>query len=62
VALNSSHQTPRYDLMSMALNASAAGLGEVLLPDFMVADAPANGKVALLSVRAWTSERAYQLI
>jgi LysR family transcriptional regulator, glycine cleavage system transcriptional activator len=62
VALNSSHQAPRYDLMSMALNASAAGLGAVLLPDFMVGDALASRKVVRLSPRAWTSQRAYHLI
>ena len=62
VALGSSHSAPRYDLMSMALNASAAGLGAVLLPDFMVADALASRKVLRLSARAWTSERAYFLI
>jgi LysR family transcriptional regulator, glycine cleavage system transcriptional activator len=62
VAFNSSHQAPRYDLMSMALNASAAGLGAVLLPDFMVADALASRKVVRLSARAWTSERAYRLV
>ena len=62
VVLGSSHQAPRYDLMSMALNASAAGLGAVLLPDFMVADALAGRKVLRLSQRAWTSERAYHLI
>jgi LysR family transcriptional regulator, glycine cleavage system transcriptional activator len=62
VALSSGHQAPRYDLMSMALNASVAGLGAVLLPDFMVGDALASRKVVRLSARAWTSERAYHLI
>jgi LysR family transcriptional regulator, glycine cleavage system transcriptional activator len=62
VTLTSSHQAPRYDLMSMALNASAAGLGAVLLPNFMVGDALSSRKVVRLSARAWTSERAYHLV
>lgn len=62
VALSSSHQAPRYDLMSMALNASAAGLGAVLLPDFMVGYALASREVVRLSPRAWMSERADHLI
>ena len=62
VVLGGGHHAPRYDLMSMALNACAAGLGAVLLPDFMVADALASRKVVRLSPRAWTSERAYYLI
>ena len=62
VSLNTSHQAPRYDLMSMALNASAAGLGAVLLPDFMVGDALASRKVVRLSPRAWTSQQAYHLV
>ena len=62
VAPSSSHQAPRYDLMSMTLNAAAAGLGAALLPDFMVGDALASRKVVRLSARAWTSERAYHLV
>jgi LysR family transcriptional regulator, glycine cleavage system transcriptional activator len=62
VLLNSSHQAPRYDLMSMALNAAVAGLGAVLLPDFMVGDALASRKVTRLAPRAWTSQQAYHLV
>lgn len=62
VPLRASASAPRYDLMSMALNAAAAGLGAVLLPDFMVADALKSRKVVRLSARAWTSERAYHLV
>jgi LysR family transcriptional regulator, glycine cleavage system transcriptional activator len=62
LTLDSSPQAPRYDLMSMALNAAAAGLGAVLLPAYMVGDALAAGKVICLSERAWLSERAYHLI
>jgi LysR family transcriptional regulator, glycine cleavage system transcriptional activator len=62
VRLSGNAAAPRYDLMSMALNAAAAGLGAVLLPDFMVGDALASRKVVRLSARAWTSERAYRLV
>ena len=62
MALSSSHQAPRYDLMSTALNASAAGLDEVLLPDLMVSDTLASRKGVRLSPRAWMSERADYLI
>jgi LysR family transcriptional regulator, glycine cleavage system transcriptional activator len=62
VPLNGNAPAPRYDLMSMALNAAAAGLGAVLLPDFMVGDALASRKVVRLSARAWTSQQAYHLV
>jgi LysR family transcriptional regulator, glycine cleavage system transcriptional activator len=48
--------------MSMALNAAAAGLGAVLLPDFMVADATASKKLMRLSARGWRAARAYHLV
>jgi LysR family transcriptional regulator, glycine cleavage system transcriptional activator len=62
LSLESSPQAPRYDLMSMALNAAVAGLGAVLLPAYMVGDSLAAGKVVCLSTREWRSERAYHLI
>lgn len=53
---------PRYDLMSMALNAAIGGLGAVLLPPFMVLDALAAGRLSLLSPAEWVSSRAYHLV
>jgi LysR family transcriptional regulator, glycine cleavage system transcriptional activator len=53
---------PRYDLMSMALNAAVAGLGAVLLPSFMADDAVATGRLKLLSRKSWTSDKAYYLV
>ncbi|MEO6016930.1 MAG: LysR substrate-binding domain-containing protein [Polaromonas sp.] len=53
---------PRYELMSMALNAAIAGLGAVLLPDFMASDAVATGRLRQLSKRQWVSARGYYLV
>jgi LysR family transcriptional regulator, glycine cleavage system transcriptional activator len=53
---------PRYELMSMALNAAIAGLGVVLLPAFMADDALATGKLQRLSQRTWRSPKGYYLV
>jgi LysR family transcriptional regulator, glycine cleavage system transcriptional activator len=53
---------PRYDLMSMALNAAIAGLGAVLLPDFMAADAAAAGQLVALSKRSQRVSKGYYLV
>lgn len=53
---------PRYELMSMALNAAIAGLGAVLLPEFMASDAVAHGRLRRLSRKSWTSDKAYYLV
>lgn len=53
---------PRYDLMSMAMNAACAGLGVALLPDWMTADACARGALVQLSERSWSAQRAYHLL
>lgn len=53
---------PRYELMSMALNAAVAGLGAVLLPEFMAADAIAQGRLCRLSRKNWVSSKAYYLV
>lgn len=53
---------PRYELMSMALNAAVAGLGAVLLPEFMAGDAVAQGRLCRLSSKAWVSGKAYYLV
>ena len=54
-------QGPRYDLMSMALNAAIAGLGVALLPTYLTDGALARGQLVRLSDRAWTSAKAYHL-
>lgn len=53
---------PRYELMSMALNAAIAGLGVVLLPSFMADDAVATGRLLRLSPREWRSPQGYYLV
>ena len=53
---------PRYELMSMALNAAVGGLGAVLLPEFMAANAVATGSLRPLSKKQWTSARGYYLV
>jgi LysR family glycine cleavage system transcriptional activator len=53
---------PRYELMSMALNAAVAGLGAVLLPEFMAGDAVAQGRLCRLSRKTWVSGKAYYLV
>lgn len=53
---------PRYELMSMALNAAIAGLGVVLLPAFMAQDALGMGRLKRLSRRQWRAARGYYLV
>jgi DNA-binding transcriptional LysR family regulator len=53
---------PRYDLMSMALNAAVAGLGVALLPPWMAGDAVAAGRLQAVSPLHWQAERAYYLV
>jgi LysR family transcriptional regulator, glycine cleavage system transcriptional activator len=53
---------PRYDLMSMALNAAIGGLGAVLLPPFMVTDALASKRLQALGKTEWVSSRSYYLV
>ena len=55
-------QGPRYELMSMVLNAAIAGLGAVLLPAFMAEDALAMGRLRRLSRRQWRAARGYYLV
>ncbi len=62
IAAEPGKEGPRYDLMSMALNAAVAGLGVVLLPSFMADDAVASGKLKSLSRRRWQSARGYYLV
>lgn len=53
---------PRYDLMAMAMNAAIAGLGAVMLPGYMSADAIAAGRLRPLSRRVWQVPKGYYLV
>lgn len=52
---------PRYDLMSMALNAAVGGLGAALLPSFVASAAHARRALVRVGRVSWTSSRAYWL-
>jgi LysR family glycine cleavage system transcriptional activator len=62
VAADPGQEGPRYDLMSMALNAATAGIGAVLLPEFMAEDAVAQGRLKRLSKRSWRAPRSYHMV
>jgi LysR family glycine cleavage system transcriptional activator len=62
IQIGTGQEGPRYELMSMALNAAVAGLGAVLLPDFMASDAVASGRLRRLSKKQWVSTRGYYLV
>jgi LysR family transcriptional regulator, glycine cleavage system transcriptional activator len=52
---------PRYDLMFMAMNAAAAGLGMALLPDFMAAPMVTARRLTRLSTTPWQAPGGYYL-
>jgi len=56
------HQGPRYEVMSMALNASVAGMGVALLPAYMTGDLLASGKLERLSDATWQHPKGYYLV
>jgi LysR family transcriptional regulator, glycine cleavage system transcriptional activator len=62
VARSFDQEGPSYELMSMALNAAIAGLGVVLLPEFMAREAENGGKLCRLSAIAWKAPKAYYLV
>ncbi|MGJ7499437.1 LysR substrate-binding domain-containing protein [Variovorax sp. ZT5P49] len=53
---------PRYDIMSMALNASLAGMGVALLPPYMSDESVASGRLRRLSRRKWRYAKGYYLV
>ncbi|WP_092950505.1 LysR substrate-binding domain-containing protein [Paracidovorax konjaci] len=53
---------PRFEIMSMALNAAVAGLGAVLLPDFMAGDMLQAGRLQRLSPRTCRHAKGYYLV
>ncbi|QHJ01020.1 LysR family transcriptional regulator [Xylophilus rhododendri] len=53
---------PRYEIMSMALNAAVAGMGVVLLPGYMAEDHVAAGRLRRLSRRQLRYSKGYYLV
>ncbi|MDO8768115.1 MAG: LysR substrate-binding domain-containing protein [Burkholderiaceae bacterium] len=53
---------PRYEIMSMALNASVAGMGVALLPPYMGDDMVASGRLKRLSRHKWRCAKGYYLV
>ena len=56
------NEGPRYEIMSMALNAAVAGLGVALLPPYMVADQVEAKRLVAMSGKAWQYPKAYYLV
>jgi len=61
IASRAGSDGPRYEIMSMALNAAVAGMGVVLLPPYMGDDMVAAGRLERLSQRLWRSSKGYYL-
>lgn len=53
---------PRYEIMSMALNAAVAGMGVVLLPAYMGDGMVSAGRLNRLSRRKWRAAKGYYLV
>jgi DNA-binding transcriptional LysR family regulator len=53
---------PRFEIMSMALNAAVAGLGVVLLPAYMGQDMVQACRLQRLSPRVWRYAKGYYLV
>jgi LysR family glycine cleavage system transcriptional activator len=53
---------PRFEIISMALNAAVAGLGVVLLPAYMAQDMVQAGRLQRLSPRVWRYAKGYYLV
>jgi DNA-binding transcriptional LysR family regulator len=53
---------PRFEIMAMALNAAVAGLGVVLLPNYMAQDMVHAGRLQRMSPRAWRYAKGYYLV
>ncbi|MBB3007383.1 LysR substrate-binding domain-containing protein [Cupriavidus alkaliphilus] len=59
---DATREGPRYEIMSMALNASVAGMGVALLPPYMTDDMIALGRLKRLSRRMWRYPKGYYLV
>jgi DNA-binding transcriptional LysR family regulator len=62
IAGEAGREGPRYEIMSMALNASVAGMGVALLPPYMGDDMVAAGRLQRLSTRSWRYTKGYYLV
>jgi LysR family glycine cleavage system transcriptional activator len=62
IAAEAGREGPRYDIMSMALNAAVAGMGVALLPPYMSDDMMASGRLRRLSRRKWRYAKGYYLV
>ena len=62
IAGGAGREGPRYEIMSMALNASVAGMGVALLPPYMGEDMVAAGRLKRLSRRKWRHAKGYYLV
>ncbi|WP_253278304.1 LysR substrate-binding domain-containing protein [Variovorax paradoxus] len=62
IVAEAGREGPRYDIMSMALNASLAGMGVALLPPYMSDESVASGRLRRLSRRKWRYAKGYHLV
>lgn len=62
IAGEGGREGPRYEIMSMALNAAVAGMGVALLPPYMADDMVALGRLRRLSRRRWRYAKGYYLV
>jgi LysR family glycine cleavage system transcriptional activator len=62
IAGEAGREGPRYDVMSMALNAALAGMGTALLPPYMTRDLVASGQLRQLSCHSWRYSKGYFLV
>ena len=56
------NEGPRYEIMSMALNAAVAGMGVTLLPPYMATELVMAGKIVMLPAQVWRYPKAYYLV
>jgi DNA-binding transcriptional LysR family regulator len=62
LACDSDLRGPRYEQFSMSLQAAELGLGVALVPDFMVVDELAQGRLCQAVSQAHDSDRAYYFV
>lgn len=62
IAGDAGREGPRYEVMSMALNAAVAGMGVALLPSYMARDMVLAGKLKCMSEQVWRYPKAYYLV
>jgi len=62
IDVTAGREGPRFEIMSMALNACIAGMGISLLPGYMVTDAVSSGRLKRLSRREIRYPKGYYLV